>query len=156
MPVAGSVWIEGCSLKFINQYGVQRALTGTSLGSTSAKPGSVWVSGAYIYYVCQNAHIHMCNYRYTNIGPIQGKPGSVWISSQDLYYVDQDGVIREACTGCEQYCTCDMCAGCDAYCCGACDTTCDGCDTYSFCGTCVECDGCDAYSCQCMVCDIGV
>lgn len=51
---AGSLWIEGDFLHYIDQNGIERAYVGTASGTSSGPAGSIWIENGYIHYIDQS------------------------------------------------------------------------------------------------------
>lgn len=58
---AGSIWVEGNSLHWIDQDGYERLYEGTVSGTSSGPAGSAWVEGGYIHYIDQSGQERIIN-----------------------------------------------------------------------------------------------
>lgn len=57
----GSIWVEGNSLHWIDQNGIERVYTGAASGTSSGPSGSAWIEGSYIHYIDQSGQERVIN-----------------------------------------------------------------------------------------------
>jgi len=85
--IAGSIWVEGTELHWINASGTEYKLTGDNAGAVAGVAGSIWITGSnstdgQLHYVDASG-----NHRYTFSQPQflsfvpNAIPGSIWIDS---------------------------------------------------------------------------
>jgi hypothetical protein len=91
----GSGWIEGDNLHYINAFGVEVSIPGSSVGATggTGRPGSAWVEGTYLHWINEDD-----DEEFRIQGTLQTagsyRDGSGWVQNYDLAYVDDFGDIR--------------------------------------------------------------
>ena len=143
----GTIWINGCNLKYTDQNGTERQITGET---TAQNPGAqirglIFVSGGHLKYYCANGHLHtlFINENTPRNGPI----GELLVRSTKFGYQNsQNNLVVGHCNNvCEEQCQ------------TACNTSCDTCNTCNQCDTgCDSCDGCqgcnNACETQCQLC----
>lgn len=57
------------------------------------QPGSMWVAGAYLYYVAEDGHTFQAGG--TSAGLVSGSvPGSLWVAGDRVYYIDESRYKR--------------------------------------------------------------
>lgn len=96
---AGSVWVEGTELHWIDENGIERVYEGEHIGTPSgARPSSVWVEGTRLHYVDANG-AERRSYATPSLGSPPGRIGSAWIEGDALRWIDQTGAERELTEG---------------------------------------------------------
>lgn len=79
--IAGSIWIHGNTLHFIDQNGGEWQWNGVYVRDQAAKPGCLWIEGPYIRYINEYGN-QIYQVEGPNFGAVAGaKDGSLWIDS---------------------------------------------------------------------------
>ncbi|MGE5585714.1 MAG: hypothetical protein ACM309_09350 [Bacillota bacterium] len=87
MARAGSVWVNGNYLYYIDESGYKWRAIGTALGQIPvAKPGSLWVDGEYIYYIDEAKNKRRCPR--SIIRSTTGVPGSAWVEGSYVHFLN--------------------------------------------------------------------
>lgn len=101
MAVAGSIWIDGLILHWLDSSAVDKQITLTDTGAnpTGAVVGSMWVEGDYLHIIDASGNERR------EIGSLIGTPGgavvgSAWIEGLNLHYIDSSGEERQLAGGC--------------------------------------------------------
>lgn len=99
MPaVAGSFWVQGTELRFVDAGGFVWRGTGVLVGANSNVKGSIWVEGTSIRYIGDDGNEYRLQEQNLGIAPGPAKKGSVWIQTSTpnslLFINDTPDVIR--------------------------------------------------------------
>jgi hypothetical protein len=99
--VAGSIWVEGNDLHYVDQFGREWYCPGYGVKAvTGAKPGSIWIepSNHYLYYVNEWGTGIYYPYPWGDaFSPINVRTGSLWVDTRDnqLHWItDHDGSVK--------------------------------------------------------------
>ena len=132
----GTIWINGCNLKYTDQNGTERQITGET---TAQNPGAqirglIFVSGGHLKYYCANGHLHtlFINENTPRNGPI----GELLVRSTKFGYQNsQNNLVVGHCNNvCEEQCK----SQCEI---NVCQTGCQlGSDCQSACEVGIDCE----------------
>lgn len=94
MARAGSAWIEGNNLHWIDSTGGERWIVGTLLGANTNREGSAWVEGIRLQWINEGS-----SEEYWVAGSLVAaaswRPGSPWVEGDNLHYIDDQGDERQ-------------------------------------------------------------
>lgn len=83
---AGSLWVEGAELHYVDSVGNEWYIAGDYWGSTAGKPGSLWIGpDAYMYYSGSNGLKYRVPLQNVHSDAAAQK-ASIWVEGNYLYY----------------------------------------------------------------------
>ena len=145
----GTIWINGCNLKYTDQNGTERQITGET---TAQNPGAqirglIFVSGGHLKYYCANGHLHtlFINENTPRNGPI----GELLVRSTKFGYQNsQNNLVVGHCNNvceeqCKSQCEINVCQDCQNACNSGqtCETACKlGSDCQTACEVGTDCE----------------
>lgn len=86
MPVAGSVWVDGSQLLWIDSLGAVRGKTGADQGAVPGLPGSLWIEDDTLAYV--DATGQKRTIVGDDLGAVSGRVGSLWLEADVPHWID--------------------------------------------------------------------
>ena len=101
MARAGSIWVEGDDLHYIDAFDAEQVIEGTSVGGTggTGRPGSLWVESGQIHWInADDDEEFRTNEGVKTAG--SRRAGSIWITTFSLLSVAENGDIRERLPSC--------------------------------------------------------
>ena len=101
MALAGSIWVNGTELLFVDNSGNIWHGTGVLLGNVpTALPGSIYVDGASIFYIDASKNARYLQYFDISAQPAGSLKGSIWVetgtSPNRLNFIDNQVSTRRA------------------------------------------------------------
>lgn len=88
----GSIWVEGTTLRWVDQSGVEWSHAGVSVGASVGAVGSVWVENVEVHYVTEsNTERYVPGQTLHN--DAAAVAGSLWMEDQ-LRWVRQAGAVE--------------------------------------------------------------
>jgi hypothetical protein len=84
--VAGSIWVEGSDIHYIDQFGREWYCPAYGIKGSSAQPGSIWVdpNDHYLYYTDVNGTVCYTQTPWGDaLAPANAVVGSIWVGSDN-------------------------------------------------------------------------
>lgn len=91
--IPGHIWIEGESIHYIDEDGVERVVTYYSSSQGAGTPGYMWIDDYTLNYIDENGDKRYLSSVYSGEKD-DGISGQMWIESANLYFIDGDGEVK--------------------------------------------------------------
>lgn len=84
---SGSLWVEGESLHYVDEYGDEWKIVGENTGQQpGGEPGSIWIENDRFYYIDFDYYKRECPK--DQIATTSGIAGSAWVEGNYVHFLD--------------------------------------------------------------------